>query len=105
MRDLTAPEKEVIPDDKVVLFDGFIYIISCNEKEWEGTPDFSIDVKILNCEYDPYITLADIEKEYPNVHKVIYEDCLRGSIFNFKNHSCDKNAEKWERVGTLVGYA
>ena len=99
MLDMTNGNKK--PDDEVVFDDGFLYIISLEE---EG---YSITVKCLCAEYDEPMTLADIAKEYPNVHKVIFDDCLRGCVYNHGNHCSkyDPNAEMWELVGHTLGYA
>lgn len=58
-------------------------------------------MKMLNAEYDSPISLASIAKKYPNVHKVIFDDALKGYVFNYSNHrdGC------WEQVDTTLGYA
>lgn len=101
---------EIKPDDKVVFYDGFLYIIS--EKDGETADGmvktkYSIDVKCLCAEYDEPISLADIVERYPNVEKVIYDDAMRGYVYNHGNHKTihDPNAEAWELVGTTLGYA
>lgn len=110
MLDMTNGNKK--PDDEVVFDDGFLYIISLEEEASIGKNGYtgarySIAVKCLCAEYDETITLADIAKEYPNVHKVIFDDCLSGCVFNYGNHCSkyDPDAEMWELVGRTLGYA
>lgn len=110
MRDLT--NGKVTNDNEVVFYDGFLYIISVTKEPYVDDvfheAEYAIDVKCMNAEYDKPVTLADIAKDYPNVRKVIFEDALRGYVYNYGNHSHDKdekNVEMWELVGTVVGYA
>ena len=98
------------PDDKEVFYDGFLYIIRRVKegyltKEEYVESEYGIEVKCLNAEYNEPWTLADIAREYPDVKKVIYDDALHGYVYNYGNHSNEKNAEKWELVGTTYGYA
>lgn len=107
---LNMTNGEAKPDDEVVFYDGFLYIISREEvatADGWGKMEYSIDVKCLCPEYDEPITLADIAKNYPNVEKVIYDDAMRGCVYNHGNHKTihDPNAEAWELVGTTMGYA
>ena len=95
----TLNEHKVIPDNEVVFYDGFLYIISRKEDKHE------CECLCLCCEYDDPVSLADIAEKYPNVHKVIFEDAFRGSVYNYRNHMVDKNAEDWEQVGETIGYA
>ena len=90
-----APGDE-IPDDKVIFVDDILYIIY-------GENDSEIKVKriIILAEFEDPISLADIAKEYPDVRKVIYEEPLCGSVFNYNNHL----GEGWELVGATIGYA
>lgn len=94
-------------DSEEVFYDGFVYIISRVGEPFDEYHDaeFSIEVKCLTQEYDDPISLADIAKEYPNVCKVIYEDMLKGRIYDYGNHCLQDDAEMWELVGTTVGYA
>lgn len=91
-----------IPDDEIVFYDGFLYIISSFDNGEETKCE--IDFIVLCPEYDDSISLVDIQNKYPNVRKVIFEDWLKGSIYNYGNHRKDKN-KLWERVGTTVGFA
>lgn len=98
------------PDREEVFFDGFLYIIS-RTKEAVVTvdeyidPKYSIDVKMLNAEYDDPISLADIAEKYPKVCKVVFDDVLKGRVYSYGNHRAKKDAEMWELVGTTIGYA
>lgn len=98
------------PDNEVIFYDGFLYIISC-EKEPEifggeyHDAEYSVDVKCLDGVYEEPITLADITERYPNVSKVIYDDALKGYVYNYGNHRFEKDSEMWELVGTTLGYA
>lgn len=111
MRDLT--NGQITPNNEVVFYDGFLYIIIqtkegyLSEKEFVED-EYAIEVKCMNAEYDKPITLADIAEKYPKVKKVIFEDALRGYVYNYGNHAFEKNKENlemWELVGTIVGYA
>lgn len=107
---LNMTNGEIKPDDEVVFYDGFIYIISREEVETAdgmGDMKYSIDVKCLCPEFDEPITLADIAEKYPNVEKVIYDDAMRGYVYNYGNHkdSLHPESEAWELVGDTMGYA
>ena len=102
----------VKPDDEEFFADGFLYIISRDKEPYDDEngyhdAEYSIDVKCLNAEYDEPLSLADISDRYPNVCKVIFDDCLRGAVYNYGNHKHEKDgtAEKWEKVGQTLGYA
>lgn len=110
MRDLW--ESRNMPDDEVIFYDGFLYIISQDAGVYidgcEFQPaEYSVKCVMLNAEYDAPWSLADIAKRYPNVCKLIYADALRGAIYSYGNHAHDKsgNIEMWEKVGETVGYA
>lgn len=91
-------------DSEVVFYDGFLYIISTPFISEDGYPHkYSVVVETLSAEYDDPLSLADIQKKYPYVCKVIYESALEGYVYNYGNHPKDK--EKWELVGTTLGYA
>lgn len=86
---------ETYKDSDVLFNDGSLYIIT--------EPRFNMILahKIIICpEYDEPISLVDIRKKYKNVKKVIYEEAMRGAIFNYGNH--EKN--EWELVGRTCGY-
>lgn len=107
---LNMTNGEIKPDDEVVFYDGFIYIISRKEvatADGWGKMEYSIDVKCLCPEYDEPISLADIAERYPNVKKVIYDDAMRGYVYNYGNHkdSLHPESEAWELVGDTMGYA
>ena len=91
-----------IPDDEIVFYDGFLYIISSFDNGEETKCE--IEFIILCPEYDDPLSLVDIQNKYPNVSKVIFEDWLKGSIYNYGNHRKDK-IKLWEKVGTTVGFA
>lgn len=95
-------ENKVIPDNEVIFYDGFLYIISISGEDRENV---ECDRICLCAEYDEPITLSDIAERYPNVHKVIFDDALRGYVYNYKNHRIEDNNEAWEQVGTTLGYA
>lgn len=76
-------------------YDGILYIIECKCTEGKVT------VVTLDGEYDEPITLSDIAEKYPDVRKVIFEEPLRGYVFDYGNHG----KGKWEQVGTTKGYA
>lgn len=107
MLDIVNQKK--IPDNEVVFDDGYIFIISMTKdrvitREEYIDRKYSVDMKLLNAEYDEPISLADIAEQYPKVEKVIYEDMLSGQVYNYGNHAAEKDAEMWELVGTTVGY-
>ena len=95
-------ENKVIPDNEVIFYDGFLYIISISGESRENAEYERI---CLCAEYDEPLTLSDIAKRYPNVCKVIFDDALRGYVYNYKNHRIEYNNEAWEQVGTTLGYA
>lgn len=111
MRDLT--NGQITPDNEVVFYDGFLYIIIRTKKGYWSKDEFvedkyAIEVKCMTAEYDEPITLADIAEKYPKVKKLIFDDAMRGYVYNYGNHAYDKNEkniEMWELVGTTVGYA
>lgn len=97
------------PDDEEVFYDGFLYIISRDREPYADDEyhdaEYSIEVKCLTAEYDDPITLADIAEKYPKVCKVIFDDAMKGKVYSYGNHRYEENAEKWELVGTTLGYA
>jgi hypothetical protein len=95
-------ENKVIPDNEVIFYDGFLYIISISGEDRENV---ECECICLCAEYDEPLTLSDIATKYPNVHKVIFDDALRGYVYNYKNHRIEDNNEAWEQVGTTLGYA
>lgn len=104
---LNMTNGEIYPDDKVVFYDGYLYIISRDQEAYIDKcryhePKYSIDVKCIVAEYDKPWTLADIAEKYPNVHKVIFDDMMKGFVYNYGNHN---DEELWELVGTTMGYA
>ena len=110
---LIFDSSRVIPDDQVILNDGFVYIISHNFSQKhllsvkDITNNYTVDVIILNPEYDNPLTLEDIAKQYPNVKKVIYEEAMSGYVYNYGNHGTKNNGrtnQAWEQVGTTCGY-
>ena len=104
MIDYTTREATKCDDDKVYFTDGILYIIS---EKLDDTFNYYCECKkiILCPEYDHPISLRDIEMKYPDVRMVVFEDALRGKVYDFGNHRGDKNAELWECVGETRGYA
>lgn len=102
MRNLAeiCPDGQVKDDKDVIFGDGILYIISISNGDPE---ELSIDRIILNAEYDKPLSLADIAEKYPNCHKLIFDDCLIGDIYNHGNHR-GENDEAWELVGHTIGY-
>ena len=94
---------EVKPDDEVMFYDGMLLII-CRDKNRLSEEMITYD-RILCAEYDDPITLADIVKDFPNVYKLIFEDPLKGYVYNYGNHPRDPEPEMWELVGEILGYA
>lgn len=111
MRDLT--NGQITPDNEVIFYDGFLYIISrikdcyLTDKEFVES-EYKIDVIGLTPPYTEPLTLKDIAEKYPKVQKLIFDDAMRGYVYSYGNHAYDKNEkniEMWELVGTTVGYA
>ena len=106
MLDMTNCTKRA--DDEVAFVDGFLYIILRNKELLPNEKGEIVMNTICRClcpEYDKPWTLADIAREYPDVSKVIFDDALKGYVYNYGNHGNEQNAEKWELVGTTLGYA
>ena len=106
MLDMTTGK--IKPDDEEVFYDGFLYII-CEIPKFRGTPNGDMELResyvveyCLNPEIDEPWTLARISEVYPTVHKVLWEDALRGYVYHYGNHT---DSEQWERVGDTLGYA
>lgn len=89
MLDLTT--NKCTPDKAVTFCDGLLYIIHGSD---------SCTQMILHAEFDRPISLSDIAIRYPTVKKVIFEDALKGYVYNYKNH----RDATWECVGTTLGY-
>ena len=91
--------------EEVVFYDGVITII--NEESWAiGTDEwlykpFEGKKVFLDAESDNPISLADINKNFPHVERVIYETCLEGVIYDYNNYSDGK----WYENGKTGGYA
>lgn len=100
MRDLR--KGTIRPDSDVIFYDGILYIIS---ETGEDNDILTVDRKFLDGEYDEPLSLEDIAKNYPNVRKVIFDDQLKGVVFNYGNHRMDPEPEMWELVGETLGYA
>lgn len=97
---------KLVPDENVVFYDGFIYVISamdCLERNVLNRR-YSLDVILLCPEYDDPVSLVDIKNKYPFVCKVLHEDMLSGEVYNYGNHK--RHAEEyWELTGETVGFA
>lgn len=89
-----------VDGNKIGTWDGFITIFSGIDE------NAKIKRFILTAngdEHDKFITLEDCRKmigetEYPVT--VIFDDSMNGEIYNYGNYG-----ERWERVGTTIGYA
>jgi len=100
MYDSTVYPPLDIPDDQVCMYDGFIHILGHIDKE----PIYV--QRIINAEYTEPVSLADIEREYPYVEKVIFEDALHGEIYKYEPYTTRDGEEiKWQKHGTTRGYA
>ena len=99
----------VKPDEEIVFRDGTLTIVSMMMLDIKTAKNEAYaTVKYMCGDQDEPISLTDIEQEYPYVRTVIFEEALKGYVFKYGNHSQGehgKNAEKWELVGTTVGYA
>ena len=94
------------PDNEVIFRDGFLYmIIQDQAPKFDDGAKYSIAVKCLCPEYDEPMSLVDISRLYPNIQKLIFDDAMKGYIYNYGNHRCDPNAEAWELIGETMGYA
>lgn len=96
MYDLTKYYGE-IPDDKVIFWDGFLYIFRPKDRNDQMEREFLVECRCLNAKYDEPITLADIT----DATMVFYETALHGEIYRKGNHE----KGRWEKIGTTVGYA
>jgi len=91
--------------EEFVFRDGFLYIINHERYPYIDTKGmhegkYSIDVLILDPEYDEPLTLEMIREKYPRVRKVLYESALKGIFFTYGNHG-----DIWEQTGETRGYA
>ena len=93
-----------IPDDDVVFYDGFLYIISASKvicKDGFEETSYKTDVICLCPEFDDPISLKDIANNYPHVRKVLFEDWREGFVYSYGNW---KKGE-WALIGTTIGFA
>lgn len=90
----------VIPDEKIVFYDGILHIIF-----GKGDGGTVYSEKIICGGYDDPVTLKDIENDAEQVGArtilVIYENATYGDIYRFGNY----NPKTWQRIGTTIGYA
>lgn len=100
--------REIVPDENVIFYGGFLYIISRIEIFEKGQyytkTNYKLDVKCLCEEYDDPISLKDIREKYPFVCKVLYDSWTAGAIYNYCNHNFDNDEMKWEKYGTTLGF-
>ena len=89
------------PAAEEVFYDGFLYII-CQRQLSRDKTEYSIDVKILNAEYDKPWSLMDILYTYMYVQKVIYEDAMQGFVYNYVSYK--DQPVRWEKAGVTKGY-
>ena len=109
MRDLTGKyldSDRTVSDNEYVFRDGNLYIIciSDTEKDEKGSRTGQTHMICLDPQYDEPISLVEIEKDYPDVKKVIHELGLSGKVFTYGNH-VHSGGEPWEMTGTTVGFA
>lgn len=95
------------PDDEVIFYDGFLYIIMDHRVIEDGEEHSYEGIReICLCpQYDPPLSLADIKETYPDVHIVIHDDALYGEVYKYGNHTIEPGAEAWELYGETRGYA
>lgn len=82
-------------DEEPIFNDGILRIIT----EFKNMG--AVTKIVLDPQYDEPISLVNIEEQYSNVKKVLYDSWQSGMIFNYKNH---KDGEVWELVGTTIGF-
>lgn len=100
MRDMI--NNKTIPDDEVIFYDGFVYIISRSYLSMNPTDNIhSIDAFCLCPEYDDPMSLKDIAEKYPNVIIVLHEDWRKGFVYRYGNYTKDE----WALTGTTTGFA
>lgn len=93
------------PDEDITFYDGFLYILSCSDVILEDEniiEEWKCDRLILCAEADKPLSLKSIKEKYPDAIKVLFEDSLDGAVYTYGNHP---QGERWEKTGTLVGYA
>lgn len=92
-----------IPDDEVLFYDGFLYIIV--EHRWiEDGKENHCAVLVEKCihpEFDEPISLADIARDYPDVIKVLHDDWLEGELYSYGNYE----KGEWVQYGQTRGFA
>ena len=96
---------KVVNGDEIGLYDGIITII-CGDATEGKTPRIKkLYPTALGSPYDKPVTLNEclkiIEFDGEGVVTVIFEEALRGEIYEYGNYS----PECWVRHGTTVGYA
>ena len=94
----------IVRDNDVVFYDGILYVLSRIRyiEDNEEKTKYYADALFIDGEYDDPLSLSDIPVKYPYVFKVIFEEPLRGKVYNYKNH---RDGESWEEVGITKGYA
>ena len=97
---MMALNGEIIPDCNVTFTDGVLYII-----ESKGLNFATAKVMHLHGDFGDSITLPEIERKYPDVELLIYEDATKGCVYRYGNHRYEPDAQMWEEVGTTRGYA
>jgi len=100
MYDSTVYPPIDIPDDQVCMYDGFVHILGHDK----NGPTY---VRRIICgEYDEPVSLADIEKKFPDAEMVIFEDALHGEIYRYEPYTTkDGEKIKWQKHGKTRGYA
>lgn len=97
---MKALDDKIIPDCNVTFTDGVLYIIETHSL------NFTTPTKIhLHGEFGDCVSLCEIERKYPDVEMVIYENASKGCVYRYGNHRYEPDAQMWEEVGTTRGYA
>ena len=102
VNDKNAPIYKDIPDDEVCMYDGLVRILTENYKE-DRREYIHI---VIDGQYNDPLSLADIEKVYPDVRLVFFESALYGDIYKYEPGAAGDGTEhKWWKYGTTRGYA
>lgn len=97
---MKALNDEIIDDCNVTFTDGVLYIIECKSLDFATTKIMHLHGDLGDC-----VSLAEIERKFPDVELVIYESALKGCVYRYGNHRYEPDAQMWEEVGTTRGYA
>lgn len=91
------------PDDEVLFYDGYLYIIlrHCVEEKGDVNYYTTLVEKCISPEYDEPISLVDIAIKYPEVKMVIHESWLSGEVYRYDNYG----EKEWIQTGQTRGFA